>query len=282
LSLFLDYHRQRPAGDAGDTRSFRTVLAQSAFSDGKPLTTPFGERLNSWRAYQMRECERLVLTTIWSWYLRRLELLEPVTHGSLRDDLVAGVAWDRIGLVPTMSLGDASAEARRRVPDGAAIVATAYGAAENVDEPAVPLALGFLTLLALSVEAAGEEHGFVELVDEGGPGRWSLAYLRQWFALREMQEVGAVLADLLDEINHQHVRVSLTKVNPLGERDPFCFADDDGQLRLLRMDEPFWTTARFEVANHLLWTLGLLESPDGRARPTELGEQVLDEVYASA
>jgi hypothetical protein len=91
-----------------------------------------------------------------------------------------------------------------------------------------------------------------------------------------------VLADLLDEIHHQHVRVSLTKVNALGERDPFCFAEDDGQLRLLRMDEPFWTTARFEVVNHLLWTLGLLEAPNGQARPTNLGRQVLEEAHARA
>jgi hypothetical protein len=48
------------------------------------------------------------------------------------------------------------------------------------------------------------------------------------------------------------------------------------------MDYPFWTTARFEVVNHLLWTLGLLESPDGRARPTELGDRVLTEAITDA
>ena len=56
----------------------------------------------------------------------------------------------------------------------------------------------------------------------------------------------------------------------------------DGLLRLLRTDEPFWTTARFEVVNHLLWTLGLLATPDGRARPTELGTQILAEAFARA
>jgi hypothetical protein len=282
LSLFLEYHRQRHEDDAGDRRSFRTVLAHGAFADGSPLETPFGERLNSWRAYQMRECETLVLTTIWTWYLRRLERLEPTPHVVLRDDLVRSTAWDRVGLTGSTPLEQAIAEARRRLPDGAAIVAAAYEVAENVDEPAVPLALGFETLLALRVEADNDEAGFAELVDEGGPGRWSLAHLRQWLALREEQPVAAVLADLLDEIHHQHVRVSLTKVNPLGERDPFCFAEDDGQLRLLRMDEPFWTGARFEVVNHLLWTLGLLDAPDGQARPTELGLQVLRGAYARA
>jgi hypothetical protein len=282
LSLFLDYHRQRPGDDAGDPRSFRTVLAHRAFADGTALATPFAERLNSWRLYQIRECETLVLTALWSWYLRRLEQLEPVTHANLRDDLVAGVAWDRVGMAAEMRLADALAEARRRVPDGAAVVAAAYETVEDVDEPAVPFALGVQTLLTLSVEASDEAPGFVELVDEGGPGRWSLAYLRQWLSLRERQPVAAVLSDLLDELHHQHVRVSLTKVNPLGERDPFCFAEDDGLLRLLRTDEPFWTTARFEVVNHLLWTLGLLEAPDGQARPTELGELVLAEAYARA
>jgi hypothetical protein len=275
LSLFLEYHRQRPENDIGDARSFRTLLAQRAFVSGATFSTPFAERLNSWRAYQMRECETLVLTSIWSWYLRRLEQLEPVSHAALRDDLVAGTAWNRIGITATTPLADALAEAERQLPGGEEIVAAAYETAENVDEPAVPLAVGLQTLLALSVVAADEEHGFAELIDEGGPGRWSLAYLRQWLSLRNGDRVASVLAELLDEIHHQHVRVSLGKVSPLGQRDPFCFAEDDGLLRLLRTDAPFWTTARFEVVNHLLWTLGLLEAPDGRARPTDLGTEIL-------
>jgi hypothetical protein len=282
LSLFLEYHRQRPEGDLGDTRSFRTLLAQRAFASGSAFTTPFTERLNSWRAYQMRECETLVLTAIWSWYLRRLEQLEPVSHAALRDDLVASAAWSHVGLAATTTLADAIGETAQRLSDGAAIVTAAYETAENVDEPAVPLAVGLKTLLALSLVAADEEPGFVQLVDEGGPGRWSLAHLQKWLALRQDAPVDSVLAALLDEIHHQHVRVSLGKVNPLGERDPFCFAEDDGFLRLLRNDEPFWTTARFEVINHLLWTLGLLESPDGLARPTALGARVLAEAQAGA
>jgi hypothetical protein len=282
LSLFIEYHQQRPEDDSGDTRSFRTLLAERAFAGGAAFSTPFGERLNSWRAYQMRECETLVLTTIWSWYLRRLEQLEPVSHAGLRDDLVAGTGWSRIGVTATTLLGDAIAEAARRLPDGAAIVAAAYETAENVDEAAVPLAVGLQTLLALSVVAADEEHGFAELIDEGGPGRWSLAYLSKWLSLREDHAVASVLGDLLDEIHHQHVRISLGKVSPLGQRDPFCFADDEGLLRLLRTDAPFWTTARFEVVNHLLWTLGLLEAPDGHARPTDLGTHILAEAHARA
>jgi hypothetical protein len=94
--------------------------------------------------------------------------------------------------------------------------------------------------------------------------------------------VSSVLGELLDELHHQHVRISLGKVSPLGQRDPFCFAEDDGLLRLLRLDEPFWTTARFDVVNHLLWTLGLLEAPEGSARPTDLGRRVLSEVYTDA
>jgi hypothetical protein len=282
LSLFLEYHQQRPEDDPGDTRSFRTLLAQAAFASGAAFTTPFTERLNSWRAYQMRECETLVLTAIWSWYLRRLEKLEPITHAALRDDLVASAAWDRIGVAATTPLDHAIAEAAQQLPDGAAIVAAAYETAENVDEPPVPIAVGLQTLLALSLRAADEKPGFADLIDEGGPGRWSLAHLQKWLSLRETDAVASVLADLLDEIHHQHVRISLGKVNPLGQRDPFCFAEDDGLLRLLRTDEPFWTTARFDVVNHLLWTLGLLEAPDGRARPTELGRQTLAETQAHA
>src|SRR5712691_1830192 len=45
LSLFLEYHQQRPEEDAGDTRSFRTLLAERAFAGGDAFSTPFGERL---------------------------------------------------------------------------------------------------------------------------------------------------------------------------------------------------------------------------------------------
>jgi hypothetical protein len=282
LSLFLAYHHQRPPEDAGDLGSFQTVLAQLGFADGSAFATPFQERLNSWRAYQMRECETRVLTTIWSWYLERLEQLEPVSHAALRDDLVASTAWTAVGLTATTPMAEATVEATRRLSDGAAIVAATYEASENVDEPALPLARGFEVLLALGAVAADQEPGFVELIDEGGPGRWSLAHLRSWLSLRDQQDVSTVLADLLDEIHHQHVRISLGKVNPLGERDPFCFSEDDGALRLLRKDAPFWTTARFNVVNHLLWTLGLLDAPSGQARPTELGLKVLADMESRA
>jgi hypothetical protein len=81
LALFLDYHQQRPEDDTGDTRSFRTLLAQRTFANNAGFSTPFVERLNSWRAYET---------------------------------------------------------------------------AENVDEPAIPLAVGLQTLLALSLIAADQ------------------------------------------------------------------------------------------------------------------------------
>lgn len=282
LSLFLDYHEQRPEDEPGDRRAFRTLLAHGSFGSGSQFTTPFGERLSSWRAYQLRECETLVLTAIWSWYLRQLEQMEPISHAALRDHLVSHAAWSRIGVEASTPLADALAEAGRRLPSGAAIVAAAYETRENLDQPAVPLAVGLQTLLGLSLAAADGTRGFAELVDEGGPARWSLGHLRTWLSMREHKPIALILSDLLDEIHHQHVRVSLGKVKPLGERDPFCFAEDDGLLRLLRMDEPFWTSARFEVVNHLLWTLGLLESPLGSSRPTDLGRSLLAHLHARA
>jgi hypothetical protein len=59
-----------------------------------------------------------------------------------------------------------------------------------------------------------------------------------------------------------------------GWRDPFNFAEDEGVLRPLRPDEPFWTGARYWVLNHLLWSLGLLSSPTPPIELTALGRRI--------
>lgn len=282
LSIFLDYHRQRPASETSDRRSFRSLLAQGAFIDGEALATPFSERFNSWRAYQLRECETLLLTALWSWYLRRLEQLEPISHDVLRDDLVSSADWGGVGFDPSMTLGEARASSRSSLPSGASIVAASYATVEDADEPSRPVALALRALLALAEESASDAPGFTELRDEGGRGRWSMEYLRDWLDLRTAEQLAGVLGDLFDELHYQHIRVALPKISPTDSRDPFCFAEDEGVLRLLRPDEPFWTSARYEVVNHLMWTLGLLTEPDGEIRPTELGERILREAYVYA
>ena len=92
-------------------------------------------------------------------------------------------------------------------------------------------------------------------------------------------------AELLEALHHQHVRVALTKIaTPSARnlrrsgdrlRDPFNFAEEEGILRPLRGDEPFWSGARYTVGNHLLWSLGLLSSPGPPTGLTDLGRQML-------
>jgi len=153
---------------------------------------------------------------------------------------------------------------------------------KTLTKPARPVASGVRTLLALADAAGASDAGFAELKDEGGPGRWSLAYLRDWLELHVTQTVEETARALFDELHYLHIRVALPKLSATDHRDPFCFAEDDGVLRLLRTDEPFWTAARFRVVNHLLWTLGLLTAPEHDPRLTELGEQVLTKAHRSA
>jgi hypothetical protein len=62
LSLFLEYHQQRPEDDSGDTRSFRTLLAERAFAGGAAFSTPFSEPDSSCRSTtissSLNSCER--------------------------------------------------------------------------------------------------------------------------------------------------------------------------------------------------------------------------------
>lgn len=283
LALFLEFHRQRPEGVSSDLRSFRITLAQGAFPGGTPLETPFLERQNSWRAYQLRECETLILTTIWTRYLHRLGELDPISPTALRDDLVASADWAEANLSPDSPLADLLATAAERLSSGAEIVdAARSAAADQRDDVGSALADDLLVLLAVAASAESEDIGFAELRDEGGPGRWSLQHLRSWLSARSDQSGRSALSDIIDALHHQHVRVALSKVGPTDSRDPFCFSDDDGQLRLIRNDEPFWTGARYDVVNHLLWTLGLLDHPTGEIRPTELGLKMLSEVSLGA
>ena len=178
---------------------------------------------------------------------------------------------------------DAIASAHNSFSDPASIVTTASRlGSEQADDVRRTLGIALLLLLRIAELAGGDEHGFAELCDEGGTTRWSLDHLRQWFDVRSKLTVAEALADLLDDLFLLHMSVGTRKLSPTDQRDPFCLAEDDGVLRLLRADEPFWTGARFDVVNHLLWTLGLLDTPHGEARPTELGLETLTEMTSDA
>ena len=94
--------------------------------------------------------------------------------------------------------------------------------------------------------------------------------------------VGSALSELIDDEVFQHQAMALGKVRPTGLRDPFCIAEDNGLMSVIRWDEPTWTAARFNTVNHLLWTLGMLDGPDGSSRLTELGRETLAKARANA
>jgi hypothetical protein len=283
IALILEYHQQRPAAVDDSLHAFRTCLMQLSYRDGTPFRPTFPERQQSWRAYQVRETETVLLTTAWSRYLRRLGEVGPLPHIALVKDLLSGADWAAWGLTAETPISTAILAAGELFPSGAALVDTAGNlASEQEDDVRGSLPLLLMALLATAEAAASDESGFAELRDEGGDWRWSLAWLGRWFAHRRQQSVKAVLADLEHELYHQHMRVATNKLSPTDHRDPFCISEEDGVLRLLRDDEPFWTGARYEVLNHWLWTLDLLDSPLEGCRPTELGGQILDQIRNDA
>jgi hypothetical protein len=286
LALFLEFHAQRPDGAEGDLAAWRRALVERRFSDGTRWTTAHPEMQASWRAYQCRELGVHALTTIWSLYLAELAARGEATHAALRGKLRGWLTAERLGVDPGLALGDAAA-ALGELIGGAYELARHAEPLEGqwTEEPERALCRAISILVVLPREIAREEPGFTELLDEGSSHRWSLRHLASWLAARSADPLDQVVAELVDALHHQHVRIALLKVRvPTARnlashrhpwRDPFCFADDDGVLRPLRLDEPFWTGARYDVVNHLLWTLGLLTDPDGTAL-TALGTTYLE------
>jgi hypothetical protein len=286
LSLLLEFHEQRPDSAKDDLAAWRRALLEPRFSDGTAWTTAHPERRESWRAYQLREVAVLVLTTIWSVYLALLIERQRATHVELAEEMTSWLTHERLGLDPATTLEAAMDAAQQQV-------ATPYELGEHVeplltewhDERERAFCRALRTLLVMPREIAREARGFTELLDEGGSHRWSLKHLDGWLRGRAEQPLADVGRDLLEALYYQHVRVALSKVRTptaqnLGRykgnwRDPFNFAEDDGVLRPLRRDEPFWTGARYGVGNHLLWTLGLLTAPAPPTRLTDLGRRFL-------
>jgi hypothetical protein len=288
LSLLLEFHEQRPPGDEDDLFAWRRALVDPRFSGGASWSTAHPERRESWRAYQLRELSVLALTTIWSIYLARLGGRVRATHRELAEQLLSQLTEEELGFPPTLSLREASGAVGEAIPDAYALGLEAEPLWEEWrEEPARALCRALRLLIRIPREMAGAAAGFTELLDEGGDHRWSLRYLDEWLAARAEFSVAAVASDLLDALHHQHVRVALTKVRvPTADnlqrvtgnwRDPFNFTEDDGILRLLRPDEPFWSGARYAVGNHFLWTLGLLTSPEPPIEVTPHGREILKE-----
>lgn len=283
LALHLVYHRDRPDTQPGGVTAFRATIASGRFDDGAPLETPFEEIQNAWTAYQLRECQTLTLTALWSWYLQLLQETYPTTHAELRDALCAGAGWPTWGLSGAETLTEAREHVREQLPDGRAIVDSVAPFGQTPDgQLGAWLSASLLALLAIDRESTREESGLAELRHDGGRERWSLAHMHEWLNARERHSLAATLAELIDELRLQHLRIATPKLSPTDQRDPFCFAEDNGAMRFIRGDAPFWTGARFGVLNTLLWSLGLIDTSTGDGRLTPLGAQLLNKVTDGA
>ncbi len=293
LCMLLEFHDQRPAGSDDGLPAWRRALLEPRFSTGETWRTGFPQHRQAWRAYQLREVAVLALTTIWSLYLNELARRARATHGELTRELTSWLSADRFGLDPGASLADAMTHAQTAAPDGYALALEAEPLeSEWRDERQRALCRALRVLLIVPREISRSAPGFDDLLDEGGDGRWSLEHLNTWLDSRADQPLTEATADLLGALHHQHVRVALQKVRVPsaqnlrrvvgGWRDPFNFAEDEGVLRPLRPDEPFWTGARYGVLNHLLWSLGLLTSPTPPFELTALGHETLERCSADA
>jgi hypothetical protein len=293
LILLLEFHAQRPTDAADGLAAWRRALLEPRFSDGTVWAPSHPEQLHSWRAYQLREVAVLALTTIWSIYLAELAQRSRATHAELVTVLTSWVDAGRLGFDPHARLGDVMSGLQGLLGDAYELAANAEPlGSEWRDEPQRALCRALRILMVLPREIAQEAPGFTELLDEGGSHRWSLTHLNTWLGARTEQMFTKAAGELLDALHHQHVRVALSKVRipnaqnlrryKGGWRDPFNFAEDDGVLRPLRLDEPFWSGARYRVSNHLLWTLGLLTAPKPPTNLTTLGMTILERYSGDA
>jgi hypothetical protein len=280
LSLFLAFHQQRPSGVAASVDTWRRVLMQGAFPDGTRLRTPFEPHYEAWRAYQHRECSVVALGYLWCVFLDVLEDLGEASRDQVRRTLVGRCDWSVDGIQPGSDLRDACEAALASLPSGDAVCERVSALQSRAGEPATTVPMAFVALLALVGHCGGQGEVFTTLMDAGGVDRWSLRTIEHWIEQRHSLSAEAALGELIDDLLHRHVRVALSKMSAGDPRDPFCVAEDDGVLRRLRPDEPFWTGARYGVVTHLLWTLGLLDVPVGDPRPTPLGASMLSSVEA--
>jgi hypothetical protein len=279
LGLHLAYQHRRSPEDTVSLSDFRAAIAGRAFAES-PFTFAHDETQSAWRAYQLRECQTLVFTALWSWYLQRLlEEVHPMTHAALRDLLVMEADWLDVDLTADTPLDAARQQARALIPDGRALVRWVEPFAGAADDR-VPawLARAFVGLLAIDYQADEDDPIVRDLRDDGGSHRWSLTKLSQWLASRDEESVSSVLGELVDELRAQHLAIATSKLSDSDHRDPFCIAEDNGLVRLIRPDVPSWTAARFGVVLTLLWSLGMLERPAGDYRPTPLGIELLQEI----
>jgi hypothetical protein len=280
FALLLEFHAERPDHHRG-IGGWRRSLISGQLGD-KTWRTTFPKHREAWRAYQYRETLVATLTALFSSSLIVLNRLGSASPVQLATDMTESIEWPKLGVAPDdpfRRLVDAS---RKLCETPAELVETTETAFEQFGSATVNQMLTTAAqLTGAMADLPDGDDDFQHLLDRGGHERLSVAYMSQWLNERAQQTCAEVLGQLIVFLFHRHLSVATTKLSPTDTRDPFCVAaQEDGTYKVIRDDEPFWTGARFETLNHLLWTAGVLNDPGQDARPTELGHKLLEEVRA--
>ncbi|MCC5952798.1 MAG: hypothetical protein JJU45_11965 [Acidimicrobiia bacterium] len=281
LGLLLEFHAQRPQDLAGLGEWRRALI--SGRIGGVEWDTAFVTHREAWRAYQYRETLVAALTTVFTDLLLAFEELGAASVGGAVDLLMSRLTDGDLHRRGRGTFGELSEDLAPTRADPAGLVALAEEAMSAAQPATVgdSLTSAVTILAALAVAPTGSEE-FEALLERGEAERFSVAYISRWLQARADQFVESVVRELLWMLVHRHLRVAAAKVSATDHRDPYCLAEvEDGVYEVIRPDEPFWTGARFATLNHLLWSLGALDDPDGAGRPTALGEKLLNQAVGS-
>lgn len=277
FGLLLEFQQLRPDGFAGVGAWRRAVL--SGELAGKEWETSFSRHREAWRAYQYRETLVVALGAVWCCFLERLGRYPAAYREDIQAELINELDWSELGLAPDdpySALIESSSDA---LDDPNDLIESAEAVMLISDDNLSAAFTESIRLLAALAKTPSGDSDFEALLGRGGSGRLSFQHMSRWSQSRSHLPAVSVVAELVNMLVFRHQRVAVGKITPTDHRDPFCTAeDDDGRLQLIRGDEPFWTGARFDTLNHLLWTAGALDSPGDDARPTELGLELLASV----
>ena len=275
FGLLLEFQSARPEG-IGDIGEWRRALISGRIGT-TPWATAFGGHRQAWRAYQYRESLVAALTSVFTNLLFVIEDLGSSTPHDAAVSLTDALDWSELGCTRGTTLRELAKSGKQDRENPATLIAFAE-AAMSFAKPksvGVSMAHALSLLIALMEEPAGSDE-FVSLLGRGGSDRLSVTHMQRWLTARADDPVEAVAAELTRELFYRHLRIAAAKITPTDYRNPYCVAETtEGSYEVIRGDQPFWTGARFATLNHLLWTIGALDEPDGNGRPTALGLSLL-------
>ncbi len=281
LGLLLEFHSLRTEYVSGIGEWRRALI--SGQIGGSNWDTAFSQHRDAWRAYQYRETLVASLTTLFTDLLYAFDELMVGTPGEATDLLLSKIDWSALPSEPWQPFGELAEAFQIERDDPVRLIEmaeAAMGSAGPVSaDRSITQAIGLIA--ALANEPSGTDD-FATILQRGEETRLSVSYMSRWLQARSGLSAIEVIGELVRLLFHRHLRVATAKLSIADHRDPFCLAEvDDGRYRVIRSDDPFWTGARFATLNHLLWTLGALDSPDGDGRPTDLGRSLLAGVIDS-